>query len=128
MRRNRFQPNEDGTRTLSHEDRMSPQPIACTFTAHELTCGAADLLPGLAEVAESVRAIPEGVRFEFVAAEGLVPRIAAVMERERQCCQFMRFCLEVSPGLGPIVLLIDGPPGTGAFLAGLHPKFSPSAG
>jgi hypothetical protein len=103
---------------------MSHPPIACTLSAHEMGCGAADLLPGLVPIAESVRAIPEGVRFEFAAQQELVPRIAAVMERERQCCQFMRFRLELSPGLGPIVLIIDGPPGTSDFLARLHPAFA----
>lgn len=106
---------------------MSHLPVACTLTAHQMGCGAADLLPGLAEVADSVRSVAEGVRFEFAAQEGMVPRIAAVMERERQCCQFMRFSLELSPGLGPIVLVIDGPPGTAEFLAGLHPSLAPQS-
>lgn len=83
------------------------------------------MLPGLVQIAESVRALPEGIRFEFAAQQGLVPRIAVVMERERQRCQFMRFRLELSPGLGPVVLMIDGPPGTADFLAGLHPSLAP---
>lgn len=103
---------------------MSEFPIACTLCGDDLTCGAADLLPALVEHAAQVRTLPEGLRLEFVAASGLVPRIASVIERERQCCQFLRFRLEVSPGLGAIALEVDGPPGTAAFFAGLHPAFA----
>lgn len=100
---------------------MSHPPIACTLSAHEQGCEAEQLLPGLARDAESVQSVPSGIRLAFSAHDGLVPRIAAVIERERQCCQFMRFRLELSPALGPIVLVIDGPPGTAEFLANLHP-------
>jgi hypothetical protein len=103
---------------------MSDLPIACTLSAHELACGAAELLPGLAAVADAVRPRADGVRLKFAGETGLVTRLAAVIERERQCCQFLRFQLEVTPGLGPVTLDVDGPPGTGAFLAGLHPSFA----
>jgi hypothetical protein len=106
---------------------MSHPPIACTLTDQELACGAVDLLPGLAGAADSVRAMPNGVRLAFAAEAGVVPRLAAVIERERQCCRFLRFRLDVSPALGPIVLVIDGPPGTAEFLAGLHPSFAAPA-
>ena len=106
---------------------MTELPIACTLTADELECGAATLLPGLAEAAEVVRITPDGVQFEFAASVGLVPRLAAVIERERQCCQFLRFQLEAAAGLGPITLRVDGPAGTSDFLAGLHPSFASPA-
>jgi hypothetical protein len=103
---------------------MPDLPIACTLSAHEVRCGAAELLPGLAESADAVRPVSHGVRFEFAAADGVVARIAAVIERERQCCQFLRFRLEVAPALGPVALEVDGPPGTAEFLASLHPAFA----
>lgn len=103
---------------------MSHVPIACTLSAHEQACHAAELLPGLAEEAQSVRLAPDGVRLAFAAEPGVVTRLAAVIERERECCQFLRFRLEISPALGPIVLDVDGPPGTASFLAGLHPSFA----
>ena len=106
---------------------MSHAPIACTLTADELACGATGLLPGLALRAASVQPVPDGVRLEFVAEAGVVSRLAAVIERERQCCQFLRFRLDVAPARGPIMLQIDGPPGTREFLAGLHPTFAPPA-
>jgi len=106
---------------------MSDLPIACTLSAHELACGAAELLPGLAAVADAVRPRADGVRLKFAGETGLVTRLAAVIERERQCCQFLRFRLDVAPARGPIMLQIDGPPGTREFLAGLHPTFAPPA-
>lgn len=102
---------------------MSQPPIACTLTAHDLACGAADLLPGLAESAESVQLVPNGIRFAFAPKEGIVRNVAGVIERERLCCQFLRFRLEVSASVGSITLEIDGPSGTSEFLAGLHPSF-----
>jgi hypothetical protein len=108
---------------------MADLPIACTLTADAPRCGAADLLPGLAAEADAVQAAADGVRLEFAAgASGVVTRIAGVIERERRCCQFLHFRLEVSAGSGPITLALSGPPGTGAFLAGLHPAFAPPAG
>ena len=35
---------------------------------------------------------------------------------ERLCCPFLQFALEVTPGMGPVWLRVDGPPGAGAFL------------
>lgn len=107
---------------------MTHPPIACTLTADELRCGAAELLPGLAGMARSVEAIPEGLRLDFAASEGLVSRLASVIDRERRCCRFLRFRLEVAPDDGPIVLLVDGPPGTAAFLASLDPSFASPSG
>ena len=107
---------------------MTDLPVACTLTADALACGAAELLPGLAAEARTVSVVLNGARLEFAGERGTVARLAAVIERERECCQFLRFHLEVSPGLGAIVLTVDGPPGTGSFLAGLHPAFASAAG
>jgi hypothetical protein len=107
---------------------MANVPIACTLTAEELHCGAAELLPGLAAIASQIQPISEGVRLEFAVVPGIVPQIAAVVERERQCCQFLNFELDVASAEGPVTLVMHGPPGTGAFLAGLHPAFEQHAG
>jgi len=48
-----------------------------------------------------------------------------VIERERGCCPFLRFTLDVAPGHGPVTLEVTGPPGTRAVLeaaAGLLPE------
>ena len=107
---------------------MAEMPIACTLSGDELRCRAADLLPGLAVEARVVHVVRDGAQLEFTAAPGVVTRIAGVVERERYCCQFLDFRLEVAAGAGPVRLALSGPTGTGAFLAGLHPLFAPPAG
>lgn len=103
---------------------MTVLPIACTLTPDEMACGAETLLPGLAEAAAVVQAAPDGVHFEFAADAGILHRLATVIERERQCCQFLRFRLEAAPGLGPLTLDVDGPPGTREFLIRLIPRLA----
>ena len=94
-------------------------PIACTLTADEQRCQADALLPGLVAIAASHDIVPDGWRLTFAPAAGIVTRVAAVVERERQCCAFLRFTLVVPAANEPTVLTIDGPPGTGDFLASL---------
>lgn len=107
---------------------MSEPPIACTLSPEELACGAVDLLPGLVPVAQTVRPTPEGARLEFAGERGIVTRIAAVIERERLCCRFLRFGLDVAPDGGAVTLVLSGPPGTVAFLASLDPAFAAPTG
>jgi hypothetical protein len=45
------------------------------------------------------------------------PTIAAVVDRERQCCRFLQFSITLDPNLGPIWLEVGGPEGTKAILA-----------
>ena len=94
-------------------------PIACTLSSAEQRCHADELLPGLAALAAKRTVLSEGWRLEFTSTAGLLRRIADVVERERQCCTFLRFELVIASVDVPVVLTIDGPPGTGAFLAGL---------
>jgi hypothetical protein len=94
-------------------------PIACTLGGDTLRCRADELLPGLAARAASRETIAEGWRLTFAPEAGALARIADVVEHERRCCAFLRFALEVPSDGAPFVLTVDGPPGTGAFLAGL---------
>ncbi|HEX8386084.1 MAG TPA: hypothetical protein VF576_07870 [Rubricoccaceae bacterium] len=91
---------------------MTPEPVTCTLTADEFRLGAADLLPGLIAEAHAVEWLPDGVCLTFEAADGLLARVASVVDRERRCCRFFRFVLDVEPGLGPVRLAVTGPPGT----------------
>ena len=100
-------------------------PIACTLSADDHRCCADELFPALAMQARAVVALDERVRLEFDAAPGIVTRIASVVERERSCCQFLHFVLEVSPERGDVVLSVRGPAGTADFLASLSAMFSP---
>ena len=50
---------------------------------------------------------------------GPLRRIADTLDRERQCCQFLRFQLTIEPAGGAIVLDLTGPEGTRDFLKDL---------
>jgi hypothetical protein len=99
----------------------SDLPIACTLTSDELRRGRETLLPGVIARAARSERLDEGFRFHFIAADGLIPALAAMIEAERQCCRFLRFTLAAQPGNGSIVLEVTGPPGTADFLAGWIP-------
>jgi hypothetical protein len=45
--------------------------------------------------------------------------IARAVEAERKCCRFLRFGITVEPDGGPMLLDLNGPPGTRDFLAAL---------
>jgi hypothetical protein len=91
-------------------------PIACTLTEAELRAGADGLLPGLIGGVSDQVEVPDGVALRFDPTDGLLERLASVIERERRCCAFLRFRVTVEPGGGPIWMEITGPPGTREFL------------
>jgi hypothetical protein len=95
---------------------VSDFPVACTLSAHELACQAERLIPGLAAGSSSIAWVDTGVEMVLDAVPGQLERIASVIERERHCCQFLRFELTVPPGGEPFQLRITGPDGTVAFL------------
>ncbi|MEO6237833.1 MAG: hypothetical protein ABIQ52_12605 [Vicinamibacterales bacterium] len=96
-------------------------PIACTLTPDEMRRGRTALLPGLFARAEFHEALADGVRLRFRSEAGVIPRIAAVIEAERQCCRFLHFQLTADPDGGPVSLEVTGPPGTADFLAAWVP-------
>jgi hypothetical protein len=102
---------------------MNDLPVACTLSVHDVHCAADDLLPGLARIAQGVTRQADGARLVFEPSDGIVARIADVIERERRCCRFLRFALEVREGGGEVALTISGPAGTGAFLESLSAEF-----
>jgi hypothetical protein len=102
---------------------MDCTPLACALTADDQRCAADELLPGLARDACTVARTGDLARFEFHSREGIVARIAAVIEREQRCCPFFEFRLDVSPTRQLVILEITGPAGTGDFLASLSPVF-----
>jgi hypothetical protein len=60
-----------------------------------------------------------GFRLVFSGDRESVALVVAAIEAERACCRFLRFTLRFEQDLGPIVLELDGPEGTRAFLAAL---------
>lgn len=64
--------------------------------------------------ATSRRRLEEGYAFRFPAEE--LGEVAVFVVRERLCCSFLAFRIEVPPAGGDITLVLTGPEGTGAFL------------
>src|SRR5262249_13179734 len=88
----------------SEEAAAAVLPIACTLGAGELAAKGDALLPGLMARAVSSEPLGDGLRLRFDSKDGVLARIAAVVEAEHRCCAFLRFQLRVEPGEGPIVL------------------------
>jgi hypothetical protein len=64
--------------------------------------------------ASVIRECVDGVAFQLAAED--YQTAARFIALERLCCPFLRFTLDVAPGRGPVVLTINGPPGTLEFL------------
>lgn len=98
---------------------MQELPIACTLSAEELRTGRDGLLPGLIATASECHLAGDALSLRFEAQGGVLQRVADVIERERQCCAFLRFELVVPPVGGPIRVEVSGPPGTAELLTAL---------
>jgi len=98
---------------------MTSIPIACTLTPEQLRCESAELLPGLCSLAESTTWTSSGIQLLFAPRSEHLQTIARVVDRERACCAFLTFRLEIPAGGGPFALEVTGPTGTTEFLAGL---------
>jgi len=103
----------------SEDAQVAELPVVCTLQPGELNARVAQLLPGLAAMAESQTAIESGCRLTFAATSEALNAIAAALDAERQCCRFLRFQLTVEPDGGPLRLEITGPSGTDEFLSSL---------
>ena len=99
---------------------MTPQPVACTLTPEQQRCNSAELLPGLSKMSSTQVWTPTGIRFSFRPESTALQTIAHVIDRERVCCAFLTFRLEVPDGGRDFQLELTGPPGTREFLAGLE--------
>lgn len=101
-------------------DRSVPPPdVACSLTREELKARREQLIPGLMARAEKSVDLETGKRLTFDYEAGLLSELAAVIDRERVCCSFLRFEITVAPDGGAITLEITGPPGTRELLRGL---------
>ena len=96
---------------------MKTLPIACTLTPGELAARRDELLTGVVAHARERAERPGGFAWRFDAGPDILRAIAAVIDRERQCCAFLRFELTVEPAGGPVWLAVTGPAGTKELLA-----------
>jgi len=88
----------------------TPPPIACdlsaldseTFEKHkqvsETVLGSVD----------EIRERPEGYAFRLPTETELIRQAAAFVARERQCCPFFDFTIEVGRDSGPVWLSVSG--------------------
>jgi hypothetical protein len=71
------------------------------------------------EAVAEIRELEDGFALRFSAEE--YDSVVQFVARERLCCPFLRFELEVAPEKGPLWLRLTGPSGVATFLrAELH--------
>ena len=98
---------------------MTTPPVACTLTPGEMHCQAAELLPGLTARAESGEWTEIGMELRFIPTSANLAAVTKAIDRERECCAFLTFRLDVPAVHGEFVLAVSGPTGTREFLSEL---------
>lgn len=68
----------------------------------------------MSEAVTEIRELPDGLAFRFPADE--YEAVARFVARERLCCPFLRFALDVPPEREPLWLRLTGADGVRAFL------------
>ena len=92
-------------------------PIACSLTDSELQERRRGVLQKVRSAVVEVRELEDGYAYSFPSGGERLSELAQLVDLERQCCPFMRFCLTVESDNGPIWLEMTGPEGTKEFLA-----------
>jgi hypothetical protein len=73
----------------------------------------------MTEAVEEISDLADGLAFRFPAEE--YDAVTEFVGRERLCCPFLSFALDVSPDRGPLRLRLTGPEGVKDFIrAELH--------
>ncbi len=88
----------------------STQPIACDFTAIEKEEREIHK-QNSEEVFESVvdwQEVADGYTFQLPTQTDIIEKAGAFIARERLCCPFFTFNLEVTPNRGPVWLTMTG--------------------
>lgn len=99
-------------------------PLACIADAiprRERSAHLALLARLFGEAARERRDVPNGYAFRFDAEE--FDSVARFVTRERRCCPFLTFSIELSHEGGPVWLSMTGPERTKEFLDGELPPF-----
>src|SRR5262245_21568946 len=92
-------------------------PFACDMTA--IPAGQRGLHHALirrlmAEAVEDIGELPDGLVFRFPASE--YDAVTEFVGRERLCCPFLSFTLDLAPDQGPLVLQLTGAEGVKEFI------------
>jgi len=109
---------------MNQESDPTRLPIACELNPDDLTARREGELAALRQRALQLTRIIDGVRLVLPGDRATLDAVARVIAAERECCRFLRFRLEIAPGLGDLTLEVDGPSGTATFLEdlGLTPE------
>lgn len=92
-------------------------PIACSLTDSELQERRRGVLQKVRSAVVEVRELEDGYAYCFPSEGERLTELAKLVDLERQCCPFIRFCMTVESDNGPIWLEMTGPEGTKEFLA-----------
>ena len=92
-------------------------PIACSLTDSELQERRRGVLEKVRSAVVEVRELEDGYTYSFPSGGERLSELAQLVDLERQCCPFIRFCVTVESDNGPIWLEMTGPEGTKEFLA-----------
>ena len=99
-----------------------PTPFACDMTAIPTDKRGAHhalIRRLITEALQEVSELPDGLTFRFPAAE--YDAVTEFVGRERLCCPFLTFTIELSPERGPLILRLTGAEGVKDFIrAELH--------
>jgi hypothetical protein len=68
----------------------------------------------MTEAVEEIRELPDGLAFRFLAEE--YDAVTEFVGRERLCCPFLTFTLEISPERGSLRLRLTGAEGVKDFI------------
>ncbi|MGI8918186.1 MAG: hypothetical protein ACR2H6_06250 [Pyrinomonadaceae bacterium] len=98
---------------------MQEIPIACNLTSSELRRRRAEVLPLIKAAVTDVKEIEGGYKYAFKSTPERIAQLANLVQLEHECCPFIRFCLTIEPGDGPLLLELTGPDGTKDFLKAL---------
>ena len=92
-----------------------------------MRCQASVLLPGLSLRADRGEWLDQGIRLWFTPTSENLEAIVRTVDKERDCCAFLDFQLDVPHGNAAIKLEISGPAGTRDFLRGLNLRAASAA-
>ncbi len=98
------------------ETRQKTLPIVCSLDSQELQDRKETTLKTLFEKVQETKRLAGGIAFRFEASDGLLASIVEVINKERKCCRFLDFQLQVTADEGPVWLTLSGPEGAVPFL------------
>lgn len=92
-------------------------PFACDMTAIPAEKRGAQhalIRRLMSQAVEEIRELPDGLTFRFPAVE--YDAVAEFLGRERLCCPFLTFTLDLAPDQGPLTLRLAGSAGVKDFI------------